>query len=77
MLGKIGGYVLPEWIKDELHAFSPSELCSRNEIRIAGNEDDDVSLALQRDRGDIQTDTHVDALLPQGRREVIISEVVG
>ena len=46
MFGKIRRYVLPEWIEYELYAFSPGKLCRRDEVRVAGNENDNVRLAL-------------------------------
>ena len=66
---------LPERIEHELHAFPPREFRRRHEIRIAGNENDHVRMAFQRDGGDVETDSHADALLPQGRSKIAIGEV--
>ena len=67
---------MPERIKHNLHAFPPRELRSRYEIGIPGNQDDNVCLAFQRDRRDVQPDSHIDSFLPQGRCEVVIAEFV-
>jgi len=64
VLVQIGGYVLPKRIEDEPHAFPACQLRRRNKIRVAGNKDDDVRMALERERCDIQTDSHIDPLLP-------------
>ena len=75
MLKKIRRDFLPERIEHELHAFPPCELCRRNKISIAGNENDNFRLTSQCDRCDVETDSHIDPLLSQGRREVVIGKV--
>ena len=68
--------MLPERIENELHPFASRELRSRNEICVAGNENDDLGLALQRDGCDIQADSHVHALLAQRRGKVSIRDII-
>nr|WP_041645882.1 hypothetical protein [Aromatoleum aromaticum] len=58
-------HLLPEWIEDKLHAFPPGELGGRDEVTVPRNENDGVCLFFQRQAGDIQADSHVDALLAQ------------
>ena len=63
MLKKIAWHVLPEWVKNELSAFSTCKFRSRNEIGVASHENDNVRLAFQCDRSDIEPNTHVDTFL--------------
>ena len=65
---------LPKRIEDELNAFAPRELRGRHKIGVAGDKNDDVGLALQRNRGDIEADPHIDALLMERGGEVTIRE---
>lgn len=62
---------LPEWIEDELNPFSASYLGGGNEIAVTGDENDGVHLLFERERGDVDTDPHIDALLAKGQLEVI------
>ena len=68
--------VLPERIQNELHPLTPRELRSGNEIGVARNENDDLCLALQRDRRNVQTDPHVHSLLTQRRSEVLVRDII-
>ena len=68
--------VLPEGIQNDLHPLTPCELRSGNEIGVAGNENDDLRLALQRDGRNIQANPHVHALLAQRRGEVLVRNVI-
>ena len=59
-----------------MHAFSTCELRSRNEVSVAGYENDHVRLAFQRDRRNVEPDAHIDALLSQRRTEGVVSQIV-
>ena len=76
VLIQIGGYVLPERVEDEPHAFPTCQLRRRDKIRISGDEDDDVRVSLERQRRNIQSDSHIDPLLPQSRGEVVIGQIL-
>ncbi len=57
--------------------FTPSlraSLVRWNEIRIAGHKNDYVRLSFQRDRSDIEADSHVYALLAQGGLEIFVAQ---
>ena len=76
MLKQVFRHVLPERIEGEVHAFSTCELRSRNEVSVAGYENDHVRLAFQRDRRNVEPDAHIDALLSQRRTEGVVSQIV-
>ena len=75
MLKQVSRHILPEWVEYELYSLSTCKLGGRNEVSVAGDENDDVGLTFQRDRGDVESDSHVDALLTQRRNEVLVGQV--
>ena len=75
MLAKIRRHALPERVEYEPHAFPSGELRRRDEVRIAGHENDDVRLAFQSHRRDVEADPHIDPLLPQGGREIVVGQL--
>ena len=76
VLEEIRRYVLPKRIEYELHALPSGRFCRRNEICIAGHQNDDIGLTLQSDRRYVEADSHIDAILAQGRLEVVIGKIV-
>ena len=75
MLKQISRHILPERVEYELYSLPTCKLGGRNEVSVAGDENDDVRLTFQRDRGDVESDSHVDALLTQRRSEVLVGQV--
>ena len=56
---------LPEWVEQKFHAFAACEFGSGNKVTVAGYEDYGVNLLLKGHGADVQSNAHVDALLPQ------------
>lgn len=75
MFVQIGRDVLPKRIEYEPHTFPARKFGRWNEVRIAGNENDNVSVAFESKRSNIQPDSHINPLLPQGGREVFIGQI--
>ena len=56
--------------EENLRAFAAGELHRGNKIGVAGDEDDDVGLFFQCQRGDVQSEPHVHAFLVKRRGEL-------
>ena len=56
--------------EENLRAFAAGELHRGNKIGVAGDEDDDVGLFFQCQRGDVQSEPHVHAFLVKSRGEL-------
>ena len=66
VLAQVGRNVLPKRVEDNLHTFSSGELYCWDEIRVAGDEDNNAGLSLECDRRDVDADPHINAFLPEG-----------
>ena len=55
----------------ELCTFTPSKLHRWHEITVTSHQDDNLDLLFQRQRRDVQTDTHIDPLLMDVGEEVV------
>ena len=75
MFEQVRRHILPEWIKNERDTLAPGQLGRWHEVAVIGDEDDGVCLFLQRDRGDVKSNPHVNALLAQVRHEVRVLEI--
>jgi hypothetical protein len=62
---------MPQRDQKQLRAFPSSELHRRDEIAIGSHQYNDLYLSLQGETGDVETDAHVDTLLPDVRLEII------
>ena len=56
-------HIAPQRIKDEVNALASRQLRGRDKIRISGNQDDLIDLALETQRRDVQPDAHIHAFL--------------
>ena len=75
VLKEIGRNVPPQRIEYDPHALASCKLRRWHEIRIARHKNDHVSLALQRDRCDVESDSHIHTLLAQSGRELAIGKI--
>ena len=75
VLGKVGRDALPQRIQDELYPLAAGKLGRGHKVCIAGHENNDACLALEGDGRDIETDPHIDALLPKSGRKITVGQV--
>ena len=61
----------PKRIKQYSQAFPPGELHRGNEVRVSRHQDDRRHQPLESQRSDVETDSHVDPLLPDFRSDVL------
>ena len=61
---------MPECAQPNAQPFPPSKPHRRNHVGVPADEHHRLYQALQRERGDVESDAHVHALLPQIRDEV-------
>ena len=76
VLVETGRSVLPERVEYEFDTFTPGKFRRRYKVRISGHQNDYVGLTLQGDRGYVETDSHINALLAQCNGEVVVVKVV-
>lgn len=56
--------------QEKLRPLSPGEFHCGNEVAVCGDQDDHLRLMLQRQAGDVESNPHVNALLPNTRHDV-------
>ena len=74
MLNKINGRRSTHWIKHYIDALAARQLCGRNEVGVAGNENDLIHLSFESQRGDIKAELHVDTFLLRIDLEIVVSK---
>lgn len=75
VLVEVGRNGIPHRIEDEVDAFPACLFCGGNEVGISCDEDDLIDLSLESQRGDVESDLHVDSFLTGVVKEVLIGEI--
>ena len=72
---QVGAYASPHWIEDEIDALSSRHLGRWDEITVTRYQDNLVDEPVVREQGNVESQLHIDALLPKGNPEVLLLEV--
>ena len=75
MLAHLVDDFVAERDKKELRAFASGEFHRRDKISIPSHENNHIDLLLQRQRRNVETNTHVDTLLADVRNQILRGEL--